>query len=64
MKEETKNTLKKIGAFFAICLYLLGSIGGLGWSLYNHGYLIAVGVVVLAAMASPSLRKAYDILSE
>ena len=46
MKETTKETLKKIAAFAAICLYVLGSIGGLGWSLYNHSYLIAVGVAV------------------
>lgn len=63
MKETTKETLKKIAAFAAVCLYVLGSIGGLGWSLYNRSYLIAVGVVVLAAMAVPTLLKAVKILT-
>ena len=63
MKETTKETLKKIAALAVICLYALGSIGGLGWSLYNHSYLIAVGVVVLAAMAVPTLLKAVKTLT-
>lgn len=63
MKENTKETLKKIAAFAAVCLYTLGSIGGLGWSLYNHSYLIAVGVVVLAVMAVPTLLKAVETLT-
>ena len=63
MKETTKETLKKIAAFAVICLYVLGSIGGLGWSLYNRSYLIAVGVAVLAVMAVPTLLKAVKILT-
>ncbi len=63
MKEKTKETLKKIAAFACLCLYALGSIGGLGWSLYNKSYLIAVGVAVLAAMAVPTLLKALKVLT-
>lgn len=63
MKDTTKETLKKIASFAVICLYALGAIGGLGWSLYNHSYLIAVGVVVLAVMAVPTLLKAVKTLT-
>ena len=63
MQEKTKDALRKIAAFVAICLYILGAIGGLGWSLYNHSYLIAVGVAVLAVMAVPTLLRAVKELT-
>ena len=63
MKENTKETLKKIAAFAAVCLYILGSIGGLGWALYNKSYLIAVAVAALAARAVPTRLKAIEHLT-
>ena len=47
--------MKKYFSFLMICLYILGVIGGLGWTLYSGGYVIAVGVVAVAYMAWPKL---------
>lgn len=47
--------MKKYFSFIMICLYVLGIIGGLGWTLYSGGYVIAVGVVAVAYMAWPKL---------
>lgn len=49
--------LKKIGYFFGLAAYVLGSIGGFGWSIYGKGYLVAAAVIVLAAMAFPTAKK-------
>lgn len=45
--------------FIYVCLYTLGVIGGLGWTLSNHAWVIAAGVVGLAYMAFPELQKAF-----
>lgn len=47
-----------------ICLYILGTIGGLGLVLYCKGYVIAVGVVAVAVMAWPKLKEYYNKLTE
>ena len=36
--------------FVLIALYVLGSIGGIGYACYNHAFLIAIGVAAVAAM--------------
>jgi len=58
------ESIKKIGKFFGQCAYVLGSIGGFGYAMYNHAYPIAAGVVVLACMAFPVARKWFrDIIN-
>ena len=47
-----------------ICLYILGTIGGLGWVLYSKGYVIAVGVVAVAVMAWPKVKEYYHALTD
>ena len=49
--------MKKILFFFGLCAYVLGSIGGLGYCLYYHQYVIAVSVAILAGMAFPTAKK-------
>ncbi len=56
--------IKKIGYFFGICAYALGAIGGFGYAIYCKAYLIAVAVLVLAAMAFPTLKKFFKGLTE
>ena len=58
MCEVCEKHFKTIGyeeffSFIMICLYILGVIGGLGWTLYSGGYVIAAGVVAVAYMAWP-----------
>ena len=50
--------------FALICLYILGTIGGIGFACYNHAYLIAVGVAVVAAMALPQVVKYFKVMTE
>ena len=50
--------------FFLICLYILGSIGGIGYALCNHAYLIAVGVVAVDLMALPQVIKYFKNMTE
>lgn len=50
--------------FVLICLYILGTIGGIGYACYNHAYLIAVGVAVVALMALPQVVKYFKALTE
>lgn len=50
--------------FALICLYILGSIGGIGFSCYNHAYLIAVGVAVVSAMAFPYIKGVFKKMVE
>ena len=46
--------MKKYIYFFLLFLYVLGTINGIGYSIYIHEYVTAVGVVVLAFMAWPT----------
>ena len=50
--------------FFLICLYILGTIGGLGYTLYNKAYPIAVGVAIVAFMALPQVVKYFKTLTD
>ena len=56
--------MKKYFSFVMICLYILGVIGGLGWTLYSGGYVIAVGVVAVAYMAWPKLMEYFRNLTD
>lgn len=50
--------------FALICLYILGTIGGIGYACCNHAYLIAVGVAVVALMALPQVVKYFKALTD
>lgn len=56
--------MKKYFSFIMICLYILGVIGGLGWTLYSGGYVIAVGVVAVAYMAWSKLVEYFRDLTD
>ena len=45
---------------FALMAYLMGSIGGFGYACYNHAYVIALAVLVLAVMAFPTAKRYFD----
>lgn len=50
--------MKKIIAFAEVVLYVLATIGGLGYLLHYKQTAIALAIVVLAIMAFPSFKKA------
>lgn len=54
---------KKLIVFFLLCAYILGTIGGFGYAVYGGSWPIALGVVVLAAMASPIAWRLFKFLS-
>lgn len=59
MKEDT---LKKILSFFMLCLYVLGVIGGIGYTLYCGAYPISAGVAALGYMAFGKAKEYFDYL--
>lgn len=54
--------MKKILCFFALFLYVMGAVGGIGYCLYSHAYLIAIAVAVLAVMAFPTAAKIFNYI--
>ena len=54
--------MKEFGKFFGLGAYCIGSIGGLGWAIYNNEWVLAVCTLVLAAMAFPTAKKWYKEL--
>ena len=59
MKE---SALKKIVLFFMLCLYALGVIGGIGYTLYCSAYAVTVGVAALGYMAFGKAKEYFDYL--
>lgn len=50
--------------FVLICLYILSSIGGIGYACYNKVYPVAVGVAAVAAMAFPYIKGVFKKMVE
>lgn len=46
--------------FACICVYALGAIGGIGVALADHYWVIAAGVLGLAVLAFPTIRKVWN----
>ena len=59
-----QKNMKKAISFIKIVGFVLGAIGGVGWSLYNGSYAVAAGCVILAWLAWPELKKSIDNLTE
>lgn len=45
-----------------ICLYILGVIGGIGYTIYGGSYPCAAGVVALGWMSWTKVKKYYNLL--
>jgi hypothetical protein len=56
--------LKGIISMFLLMLYAMGSIGGFGYAMYCKAYVIAAAVLIVAAMAFPTIRKAFKEWTE
>ena len=54
--------MKKVFYFVMVCLWALGTIGGVGYSCYCEAYLIAVGCAACGWMAWPTMRSYADRL--
>lgn len=56
--------MRKFKEFILIFLWMLGSIGGVGYALYNDAWPIAVGIVVVAWMSWPELADYFKDLMD
>lgn len=56
--------MRKFISFFGLFLYIIGTIGGIGYCLYSHAYIIAIAVAVLAVMAFPTAQKIFKYLTD
>jgi hypothetical protein len=54
--------MKKIINFILLFLTLIGIIGGIGYSIYNSAWVIAVGIAVAGYMAWPKVKKVFEEL--
>ena len=55
---------KKFFYFLMICLYIIGVIGGIGYTIYGGAYPCAVGVLALGWMSWPKEKEYYNLLME
>lgn len=53
---------KKIAAFFALCAYVLGTIGGVAYLFYFHKAPFAFAELVVSVLAFPQVRSAFNLL--
>lgn len=51
--------MKKVIIFFLLCLAFMGIIGGVGYTVYDKAYPIAVGIAVAGWMASPKFKELF-----
>lgn len=55
--------MKKLISFAIICLWALGTIGGVGYAIYGGSWPIAAGCAVNALLAFPTVKNAYKELT-
>lgn len=56
--------MKKIKNFAIICLWFLGTIGGIGYAIYGGSWPVAAGCAVNALLALPTVVKNIKELTE
>ena len=56
--------MKKLISFAIICLWVLGTIGGVGYAIYGGSAPCALGCAVNAILAFSTVKNAYKELTE
>lgn len=54
--------MKQFIAFILLALYVVGVIGGIGYTLYDGEWPVAVGILALAYLAYPKAKECFEIL--
>lgn len=54
--------MKKLLYFFVLALALLGIIGGIGYTIWQKAYVIAIGIAALTFLAWPKIREYFKLL--
>ena len=60
---KDNSIMKNFIASILLCLTIVGFIGGIGYSLYQSAWLIAVGQVVVGIMAFPKVKQLFKQLT-
>lgn len=55
--------MKKIMNFAIICLWAFGTIGGVGFALYEDSLPCAIGCALNGVLALPTVKNAYKELT-
>lgn len=55
---------KKFLCFALIALYVVGVLGGIGYSIMGGGYVIAVGILATGWLAWPKVTDLYRFIME
>ena len=55
---------KQFLSFIGICAYVMGTIGGFGFSVYGGSWPVAIAVVILAVIAWPTVKKLWNDMSD
>lgn len=63
-KQQAKEAMAKAVLLFALFFYVMGVLGGLGCALHANAYVIAIGVVIVAAMALPTAIEIFEELTK
>lgn len=53
----------KFLAIFLLMAYLIGTVNGIGYSIYIHEYVTAICVAVLSFMAFPTAKACWEELN-
>ena len=56
--------MRKFMCFIALFLYIMGTIGGIGYCIYSNAYVIAIAVAVLSVMAFPTAQNMFKNLTD
>lgn len=51
--------MKSIELFLILAIAFLGLAGGIGYTIYNGAYLIAIGIAVLGYLAYPKAKEMF-----
>lgn len=54
--------MKSIELFLILAIAVLGLAGGIGYTIYNGAYLIAIGIAVLGYLAYPKAKEMFKSL--
>ena len=54
---------QKILALILLFLYAIGTVNGIGYSIYIHEYVTAIGVAILSMMAFPTAKNCWKELN-
>ena len=55
---------KQFLSFIGICAYVMGTIGGFGFSVYGGSWPVAIAVLILAVMAFPTAKQLWKNLND